>query len=95
MRIYPFEAVTKMSGHVHDIDCQRAYDLLFDYLEGSLPTPVTQDVDAHFAVCPPCQQFMSSYKKTPELTRAALEQEVPEAVAHGLMEFLRAKLPSK
>ena len=84
-----------MTGHNHDIDCQRAYDLLFDFLDGSLPEPTTRDVSAHFALCPPCQQFMTSYKKTPHLTRAALEQEIPPAVTQGLMDFLRGRLPHK
>jgi hypothetical protein len=82
--------------HSHDhVSCQRAYDLLFDYLEGSLPETESAAVREHFKLCPPCLEFLESYRKTPGLCRTALERETPPQVTEKLLDFLRKKLPSR
>lgn len=75
-----------------EVSCKQAYDLLFSYLEGELAPATTQSLEAHFALCPPCQEFLASYRKTPSITRAALDAEVPGEVTDKLMDFLRARI---
>ena len=86
---------TKGHSHGDGVSCQGAYDLLFDLLEGQLASERETAVRAHFEACPPCLEFLESYKKTPHLCREALAHEVPPEVTHSLLTFLRKQLPSK
>ena len=81
-----------MSEHDH-VSCKQALDLLFAYLEGELDASTVAAVRQHFGVCPPCEQFLQSYKQTPGLCREALDKDVPPEVMGGLKAFLRSKLP--
>lgn len=74
-----------------DVSCKQAYDLLFSYLEGELERPTVEALEAHFAVCPPCQEFLASYRKTPVICREALDAEVPDEVTAKVQAFLRGK----
>jgi anti-sigma factor RsiW len=82
-------------SHGDGVSCQKAYDLLFDLLEGHLPTETEKRVRAHFGACPPCLEFLESYRKTPHLCRQALAKEVPDEVTQSLLGFLRRQLPQK
>jgi anti-sigma factor RsiW len=86
---------SKAKGHPHEhgVSCQGAYDLLFDLLDGQLPEEKAGAVQAHFQACPPCLQFLESYRKTPGLCREALAREVPQEVTSSLLSFLRSQLP--
>ena len=74
------------------VSCAQAYDLLFDFLEGTLPEPERREVESHFSRCPPCHEFLQSYRKTPDLCRKALERDAPAEVLCRVKEFLRKKL---
>ena len=75
-----------------DVSCKQAYDLLFSYLEGELPRPIVKSLEAHFKLCPPCDEFLASYRRTPGLCREALDAEVPDEVTQRLQNFLRGKI---
>lgn len=76
----------------NDVTCKQAYDLLFSYLEGELVRPTAEALEHHFDRCPPCRQFLSSYKATPGLAREALDNDVPPEVTSSLQAFLRSKI---
>lgn len=80
-----------MSGE-HDITCRTCYELLFSYLEGEVPAEVCAGLDEHFRQCPPCRQFLVTYRATPGLARDALAKEVPAEVTDALHAFLRSKI---
>jgi hypothetical protein len=84
--------VDPKNGH-DPVSCERAYRLLFELLEGTLPETMSQSVLEHFHGCPPCLEFFDSYRKTPGLAREALAKEVPTEVTNVLVSFLREKLP--
>lgn len=70
--------------------CKDSIALLRDYLEGELPGELREKLEDHFGGCSPCEEFLKSYRATPELCRKALKQDdVPEEVAESLTAFLR------
>jgi anti-sigma factor RsiW len=73
--------------------CREAVDLLLDYVEGRLPAEDQKALDEHFGECPPCLEFLRSYRETPRIVResTAMLASVPEAVRQRLRSFLLGK----
>ncbi len=71
--------------------CREVIDLLFGYLEGSLSPADRADVDAHLAGCPPCIDFVRSYREAPRILREATLRQMPEEVKRRLQAFLDEK----
>jgi anti-sigma factor RsiW len=80
-----------MSGE-HAVSCKQANDLLFAYLEGDLAAEEATALESHFQRCPPCEEFLTSYRNTAGLCRSALERDVPPEVVARVKAFLRSKL---
>ena len=76
-------------------NCRDSIDLLLAYLEGDLPGDVRAELDAHFGECSPCEEFLATYRATPELCRKALAAKMPEEFAERLTEFVRNHLAAK
>jgi len=83
-----------MSGE-QPVSCKHANDLLFAYLEGELGAEEARALDAHFRRCPPCEEFLNSYRKTAGLCRNALQRDVPSEVVERVKDFLRKKVGSE
>ncbi|GMU61213.1 MAG: hypothetical protein AMXMBFR34_29760 [Myxococcaceae bacterium] len=77
------------------ISCRDSLQLLLDYAEGHLPDDVRARLERHFGDCQPCEEFLKTYRATPELCRKALEAKMPEAVAQKLSAFLKKELERK
>ena len=71
--------------------CQQCVTLLLDYVEDRLAPNDKADLDAHFARCPPCLEFMRSYRETPRIMREATAGEMPDVVRDKLRAFLAEK----
>jgi anti-sigma factor RsiW len=76
-----------------DVSCASGVALLMDYLEGVLPDDVRTALEAHVSGCPRCVAFVASYRKTPQLLRAATDSALPTDVRHSLRSFLRSQRP--
>ncbi|MBI4445481.1 MAG: zf-HC2 domain-containing protein [Acidobacteria bacterium] len=76
------------------ISCKQCTDLLMDYLEGTLDTGIKQRLDEHLSACPPCLNFLRTYKTSSELTRRLRDQQVqiPRAMENRLKSFLREQV---
>ncbi|MFU8806213.1 MAG: anti-sigma factor family protein [Bradymonadaceae bacterium] len=72
--------------------CQKVIDLLVDYLEGELPKDEREHLEAHFADCPPCLNFLETYKETGHICRCAIEKALPEPMKEALLDHLRTKI---
>jgi anti-sigma factor RsiW len=68
--------------------CGECVELLLDYVEGQLPEDERSALDAHFAACPPCVEFLRSYRETPRIMRSAMAARMPEPVKDRLRKFL-------
>jgi anti-sigma factor RsiW len=71
--------------------CKDSVNLLLDYLDGELPEDDARHLRMHLDGCPPCVDFVATYRATPGLCKKALAQKMPAAVASKLSEFLRSK----
>ena len=49
--------------------CRRSEELWSDHLDGTLPRPLTKDLEGHLAVCPNCPELLETFKEM----RTALE----------------------
>jgi len=71
--------------------CRQSLELLMDYVEGRLQGAERAELDRHFADCPPCLDFLASYKEVPKLARKATACQMPRAVAERLASFLHLR----
>lgn len=76
----------------HASTCKECLDLLTDYVDGQLEPSVQQALDAHLHACPPCEDFVATYKATSSVCRKALARAMPESVASRLRDFLRSEI---
>ncbi|HJZ86010.1 MAG TPA: zf-HC2 domain-containing protein [Polyangia bacterium] len=71
--------------------CRQCVELLMDYVEGRLSPQDKVTLDEHFAKCPPCLDFMRSYRETPRIMREATATKMPVEVKQKLRLFLEQK----
>ena len=75
------------------ITCRELIGFIADFLDGSLPNSQRREFARHLEVCPPCVQYVDSYRKTIELGRKALrprDDEAPEGVPEALIRAILA-----
>ncbi len=75
--------------------CKDSIHSLLEYVDGELSEAQAAELREHLRACPPCVDFLQSYKATPKLARRALVDEMPRELAGKLKAFLRTKLSSK
>ena len=71
--------------------CKDSIDLLLDFLDGNVPEEEEQHLREHLEACPPCVDFLRTYRATPDLCRKALARKMPQQLADKLTSFLRSR----
>ncbi|MDQ3262721.1 MAG: anti-sigma factor [Myxococcota bacterium] len=71
--------------------CKKSVDALLDYLDGQMSAEEEKHLQEHLSACPPCVDFLRTYKATPSLCKRALAAKMPEELGQKLTEFLRSK----
>ena len=76
--------------HFGGYGCSDTEQLLFDYIQGELPTEIRAKLDKHFDGCTSCQTYVNSYRKTIAATReyALPGIEMPLELQRRLKEFI-------
>jgi anti-sigma factor RsiW len=79
-----------MSVEPDTITCRELIDFLLDYLDGELADGVRRVFEAHLAECPPCRDYLASYRVTIRLAAdcAAHEgdaEEMPEDLVRAVL----------
>ena len=72
-----------------DIVCQRAVELVTDYLEGRLSRRQRRRFEAHLAVCPHCTEYLAQLRETIRLTGQVTEQDLTPRMRDDLVELYR------
>jgi hypothetical protein len=72
--------------------CKDSVHLLMDFLDGDMAEEDQRHLREHLMGCPPCIDFLKTYKATPGLCRRALVKTMPEELSSKLTEFLREKM---
>lgn len=72
--------------------CKDSIHLLLDFLDGDMSAEDQKHLEEHLAGCPPCVEFVRSYRATPGLCKKALAKKMPDELANKLSDFLRARI---
>jgi anti-sigma factor RsiW len=70
------------------MNCRECTDFLIDYLNGDLPPAQQRVFEGHLELCPPCLQYLESYRATLkhcELMREEPAEPLPEAMVHAIL----------
>lgn len=59
--------------HRHDLSCREICDFMMSFLDGELPAEQLAVFEEHLSLCPPCVQYLDSYKKTIALSKQAVQ----------------------
>ncbi len=73
--------------------CREMLEFLMDYLEGGLPEEQRGLFDQHLRECPPCVDYIDSYRETVQLGRRAFDDlgaAMPDDVPEGLIQAILA-----
>lgn len=79
------------------ITCREFVEFLDRYVEGELSDQERTTFDKHMVDCPPCEDFLASYRATIGLCRdtfgrpdgPALSEEIPEEMVRAILEAKR------
>ncbi len=80
------------------ITCKQLIDFIADYVSGDLSAPERMEFERHLAVCPPCVNYLKSYRDTIRLGKAAFaepEAPVPNTVPNDLIRAILAAAKKK
>lgn len=78
---------------MNEMNCQRAIDLLIDFVARELPAEQMTALEEHFRRCPPCLIYMESYQLTIRMTRQLpREAPLPPEMESRLLAVMRATL---
>jgi anti-sigma factor RsiW len=75
------------------VTCREFADFLADYLSGELSPGTRQQFERHLEVCPNCVAYLSNYRDTIVLGRAAISEDddsVPADVPEDLVKAILA-----
>ena len=77
------------------VTCEECIEVLVDYVDGSMDAVTLQAFEAHFADCPPCVDFLKTYKATITVSKKVFDEPIPDSVSQRLRSFLRQKCQGK
>jgi len=73
--------------------CREFVDFLMAYLDGELPEGQRGVFEGHLVDCPPCKDYLETYRETVELGRrvccgadAPVPEDVPESLVRAILE---------
>jgi anti-sigma factor RsiW len=68
--------------------CKEAIEVLAEYIEASLTSEFADELERHLRDCAPCRAYLSTYRKTRELTAEVGRASMPEEMKQRLHRFL-------
>ncbi len=76
------------------LKCKDCVDLLIDYLEENLDSEAQQKLDQHLTSCPPCLNFLESYRDCSKMAQQLRDQqvEIPQELENRLKTFLQEQM---
>ena len=72
-----------------DLVCQRAVELVTDYLEGTLSRSARQRFEAHLAGCPNCTEYLAQMRETISLTGRLTPEDLTPQMRDEFVELYR------
>lgn len=76
--------------------CQELYDFLEQFVEGEMADDVRAEFQRHLDMCPPCIDYVDSYRKTIQCCKAAYDdpkecpdQPMPKQLVQAILDTVR------
>ncbi len=77
--------------------CQDLAEFLLDYVQGDLPATVATSFQRHLDVCADCRAYISTYRQTIELSKAAFHiphedqfESIPDELVKAILSARRS-----
>lgn len=79
-----------------ELTCERLIlEKLLEFEDGSMLEADRARFQVHLEMCPPCLQFLDSYRATGKTLRMLKPKEIPPSLARMVMSFVRARSEKK
>jgi anti-sigma factor RsiW len=79
------------------VNCREFVDFLMAYLDAELPSDQVESFRQHLADCPPCVNYLDTYRETVRLgheicadPEAPVPEDVPEVLVSAILHARRA-----
>lgn len=72
--------------------CKDSIGLLMDFLDGEMSPEEEKHLREHLEACPPCVDFLNTYRATPGVCKRHLARKMPAEMSSKLTEYLRARI---
>ena len=76
-----------MSDHLHE-NCQALLGTLSEYIDGELPTELCREIEKHLEGCDNCRVVLNTTKRTIDLVRVPVDEDVPADIRERLFKRL-------
>ncbi len=76
-----------MSDHLHE-NCQALLGTLSEYIDGELPTELCREIEKHLEGCDNCRVVLNTTKRTIDLVRIPVDEDVPADIRERLFKRL-------
>jgi len=76
-----------MSDHSHE-NCQALLGTLSEYIDGELPTELCREIEKHLEGCDNCRVVLNTTKRTIDLVRVPVDEDVPADIRERLFKRL-------
>lgn len=73
------------------MNCDEAFRLLADYLDGALPSPIGEEVLRHLDHCVPCEDVRRDLQDLSRLSRECPAPCLPDDLRRRLETFLKSR----
>lgn len=80
------------------VTCEECIEVLVDYVDGTMDAVTVAAFERHFADCPPCLDFLRTYKTTIHVSKRHFDDssvQVPQEVSSRLRNFLESRCKGK
>lgn len=71
------------------MNCREIVDFLMDYVDGELPDHVKACFDMHLQDCPPCVEYLKTYRATVLIAKRCCSEspcdEIPEPLIQAIL----------
>ena len=74
------------------MNCRECAEFLMDYIDGTLPGEQAAAFDEHLRLCPPCIDYLESYKRCIEMGKSCMEckEQIESPPEHFIEAILKA-----
>jgi anti-sigma factor (TIGR02949 family) len=76
-----------MSDHLHE-NCQALLGTLSEYIDGELPAELCREIEKHLEGCDNCRVVLNTTKRTIDLVRIPVDEDVPADIRERLFKRL-------